>query len=348
MRKITPKRNSADQSAEDRAPKQQQPGPSMPSKKEDDTPTLEASSESEDNNSPPLTPTSSTPVPQQSTNQTPFQDVPILPHFSAKRESLTSSRPAPPSPAASRRASAALSRHSSSARSRRQSKRSSLSHQIDLQKHSSVLSQSSPLQANRRSWITKIRDFAFAKTDERHAGKGPDVPRPNRPRHRTSILSVSSSSSSTHDEADEDFNNEERQQAWGPFRWNTLSSHFLGLDKRGGPEAGPSRSDFERNFDASSSPIEDPEDDTFPSNGEVDEDWEDPDANEDEPLLPGLYRALYAFDPEGTAEMALEEDQVVKVVGRGGGVGWAIVEQEGGGHALVPESYLELIEADQD
>lgn len=62
--------------------------------------------------------------------------------------------------------------------------------------------------------------------------------------------------------------------------------------------------------------------------------------------MPGLYRALYAFDPEGTAEMALEEEQIVHVVGRGGGVGWAIVEKEGGGQALVPESYLELMEAD--
>ena len=45
--------------------------------------------------------------------------------------------------------------------------------------------------------------------------------------------------------------------------------------------------------------------------------------------------------------MALEEEQVVRVVGRGGGVGWAIVEQDGGGHALVPESYLELVQADE-
>ena len=33
--------------------------------------------------------------------------------------------------------------------------------------------------------------------------------------------------------------------------------------------------------------------------------------------------------------MALEEDQVVRVVGRGGGVGWAVVVKLGGGHALV-------------
>lgn len=70
---------------------------------------------------------------------------------------------------------------------------------------------------------------------------------------------------------------------------------------------------------------------------------------EERPLLPGMYRALYAFEPEGTAEMALEEDQVVRVIGRGGGVGWAIVARGGDeGHALVPEGYLELISLDRD
>ena len=44
---------------------------------------------------------------------------------------------------------------------------------------------------------------------------------------------------------------------------------------------------------------------------------------EEEPLYPGLYRALYTFDPERTAEMALTEDQVVLVVGRGGERGGA-------------------------
>ena len=48
--------------------------------------------------------------------------------------------------------------------------------------------------------------------------------------------------------------------------------------------------------------------------------------------------------------MALEEDQLVKIIGKGGGVGWAIAIVEGadadereGGHALVPESYLEFV-----
>lgn len=91
-----------------------------------------------------------------------------------------------------------------------------------------------------------------------------------------------------------------------------------------------------------------------------------------EPLYPGLYRALYAFEPEGTAEMKLDEDQIVRVIGRGGGVGWAVVVDErgssslhngdgggdgdgggGGGivamplkHALVPEGYLEAVRLD--
>ena len=77
---------------------------------------------------------------------------------------------------------------------------------------------------------------------------------------------------------------------------------------------------------------------------------------EEEPLYPGLYRALYAFEPEGTAEMKLDEDQIVRVVGRGGGVGWAVVvvddhEQRAGSgpllkHALVPEGYLEAVRLD--
>ena len=64
---------------------------------------------------------------------------------------------------------------------------------------------------------------------------------------------------------------------------------------------------------------------------EDDEDgYEDTEGGDEELLLPGMYRAIYAFEPEGTAEMKLEEEQVVHVVGRGGGVGWAVVEKEGG------------------
>ena len=92
-------------------------------------------------------------------------------------------------------------------------------------------------------------------------------------------------------------------------------------------------------------------DDRDADDGE-DEEYEEP----QEPLYPGLYRALYAFEPEGMAEMELDEDQIVRVVGRGGGIGWAVVVDERGGdevggkvqvkHALVPEGYLEVVKLD--
>lgn len=70
---------------------------------------------------------------------------------------------------------------------------------------------------------------------------------------------------------------------------------------------------------------------------------------EESPFVPGIYRALYAFEPEGTAEMALVEDQHVRVLGRGGGVGWVVVlKADGGEQALVPEGYLELVKPDVD
>ena len=134
------------------------------------------------------------------------------------------------------------------------------------------------------------------------------------------------------------------QGEWGKFQWNTLSSRFSWGQQDGGGNGGsrPSQSDLDKNFNASS-PTEE-QDDPY---GDEYEEYDDAQGGEgEEALLPGLYRALYAFEPEGTAEMALEEEQIVHVVGRGGGVGWAVVEREGGGHALVPESYLELIEAD--
>lgn len=269
------------------------------------------------------------------------------------RESLTSSRPAPPSPAPSRRTSAALSRHSSTVRSNRQSKASLLqtAHESEASS-SSTATATAPLaaQPKRRSLLFKIRDFAYDLADDRHFGRGPDVPRANRLRQRWSTSSTASSTSSSRADGDEDNDDtgEDARGSWGAYRWNTLSTHFSWAAGEGpNPGEGPSKTDFERNFDVSS-----PTDEAGASHaGEVYEDAyegeeEGDDDDGDRPLVPGLYRALYAFDPEGTAEMALEEEQIVHVVGRGGGVGWAIVEKEGGGQALVPESYLELMEAD--
>ncbi|KAI0820696.1 hypothetical protein BC628DRAFT_1395890 [Trametes gibbosa] len=270
---------------------------------------------------------------------------------SQNRDSLTSSRPAPPSPAASRRTSAALSRHSSTVRSNRQSKASLLqtAHESEASSSSTATATATtaPLatQPKRRSLLFKIRDFAFDSADDRHVGRGPDVPRANRLRQRWSTCSTTSSSSTSSSRVDgnEDADTgEDARGSWGAYRWNTLSTHFSwGAGE--GPDApgGPSKTDFERNFDVSS-----PTDETKASDSEDIYEGEEEGDEDEGPLVSGLYRALYAFDPEGTAEMALEEEQIVHVVGRGGGVGWAIVEREGGGHALVPESYLELMEAD--
>ena len=69
------------------------------------------------------------------------------------------------------------------------------------------------------------------------------------------------------------------------------------------------------------------------------------------PLPSGSYRALYVFEAVGDAEMGLEEGQIVNVTGKGRD-GWAVVydtrEGKEGGHALVPESYLELVQLASD
>jgi SH3 domain len=149
---------------------------------------------------------------------------------------------------------------------------------------------------------------------------------------------------------------------WGAFRWASKLGGAWGF---GGANAdsgtgsrtsgaggyAPSQQDFERNFDdtadvdVSDSPADD---------DEYSSDYEDDVDAEPEELLPGLYRALYDFDPEGTAEMGLKEGQVVRVVGRGGGVGWAIAikadaegEVDEASWALVPESYLKVVKLDE-
>ena len=84
-----------------------------------------------------------------------------------------------------------------------------------------------------------------------------------------------------------------------------------------------------------------------------------------EEVKPGMYRALFAFEAEGSAEMSVVEGQMVRVVG-GGRDGWAIAERtthKAGGsrastgavidvlgeeHGLVPLGYLEVSELDGD
>lgn len=194
-----------------------------------------------------------------------------------------------------------------------------------------------------------IRDFGYPAADDRHRGLGPDVPKPNRP----AVINRLEADTDKEEDKDED---EEGDEGWSRFRWgigrlswNFGAGHSSSSSAGGsGGDGFPSKSDLERNF-VEADDDEDNEDDEF-----YDVEEEEGEATVDEPLLPGLYKALYAFEPEGTAEMALEEDQIVRVVGRGGGVGWAVVvvdkEKNKGTqqHALVPESYLELVQLDEN
>lgn len=143
---------------------------------------------------------------------------------------------------------------------------------------------------------------------------------------------------------------------WSGLKWGFDRVWAFGrttsTNTTGGTGGFPSRGDLDRNFggeDDDDSMVVDQEPEADVYSDDMDDDL-DIAADHDSPLVPGLYRALYAFEPEGTAEMRLDEDQLIRVIGRGGGVGWAVVVKDGlkdaGVHALVPESYLEPVRLD--
>ncbi|KAF8548509.1 hypothetical protein OG21DRAFT_750859 [Imleria badia] len=237
--------------------------------------------------------------------------------------------------------------------------------------------------------LIQIRDYGFAPTDSRFSGQGPHVPRANRPAVLARRLDSSSKSTPTspsegdngNDDNDDDYEDIDEEgegermsvdvvqrmweevvddgtSGWGGFKWGFGPAWGFGKVANGmGPTpsgAGfPSRGDLDRNFggedeyECEDMEIEEEREAISDDEGEGDMDM---DADVEPALFPGLYRALYTFEPEGTAEMKLEEDQVVRVIGRGGGVGWAVVVKDGlkdtGVHALVPESYLEPVRLD--
>ena len=168
-------------------------------------------------------------------------------------------------------------------------------------------------------------------------------------------------------------------------RWGgggaTSGGTTTGAGANGGNGGFPSQSELDRNFlDAEEELEEQFQQGGYDGQYQEGLEGEEGEEYEDEPLYPGIYRAMFAFEPEGTAEVGLEEDELVKVVGRGGGVGWAVVEvgwkassgagsgnengdtgsgaDKGGGvdvtlkdgrkvrHGLVPESYLEPVRLD--
>lgn len=233
--------------------------------------------------------------------------------------------------------------------------------------------------------LIQIRDYGFASTDPRFTGQGPYVPRANRPAVLARRLASSSGSTLTssgegdngRDDDEDDWEDDDEEgrmdihkvqrmwedvvddgaNGWSGFKWGFGGAWGFGRTSgtATGPDATsfgagfPSRGDLDRNFGGEDG-HEDIEIDE--QGGAFSDEEGEGDAEGEPPLFPGLYRALYAFEPEGTAEMRLDEDQYVRVIGRGGGVGWAVVVKDGlkdtGVHALVPESYLELVRLDRE
>ena len=219
---------------------------------------------------------------------------------------------------------------------------------------------STPPAAAAQAILVKIRDFAFPDEDVRHTGMGPLTPRPNR-RLQRPLSTWSASSASSAGSSDHDDGAGAGSSSYGFAGWGLGRLSWFGARSTGAPSSsdGPSEGDFARNFTDAVSPeyemddpyesLDDDDDDDDGGGARCGDGVDDYDEDGERPLLPGLYRALYTFEPEGTAEMALEEDQIVRVIGRGGGVGWAIVARGGEeGHALVPEGYLELVSLDRD
>lgn len=141
----------------------------------------------------------------------------------------------------------------------------------------------------------------------------------------------------------------------------------MGADAPGGSGGDdfPLHTDFARNFseeavDSSLSASDDVDTDYYYSG----DDGEGASA-EEEPLEPGLYRVLYVFNPEGTRGCASRRTSSCVSWDAGVG-GWSVVVHHppGGGkevpvaadeagfemerHALVPESYLELVKPDTE
>lgn len=199
-----------------------------------------------------------------------------------------------------------------------------------------------------------VRDFGFDDDDERRGGHGQFVPKPNRRHQRrsstSSTVSQSSASEAGSDAEEEDEEDEAGGMKWG---WGALSSAMGGGGGWVGGRvaswasaAGPSQSQLSAGFLAGA---DSPSGYASPSE-EGSEDY----ADEEVEIVPGLYKALYTFEPEGSAEMALEEGQLVRVVAQGGGAGWAVArrpQEDVGGeglHGLVPAGYLELVRPDED
>ncbi|KAG6860574.1 hypothetical protein C0995_009719 [Termitomyces sp. Mi166 len=309
------------------------------------TPTSASEPPVADSTSPTLHPAAPAPAPAATTPTASSITIPST-SMMPSTNPLTPNRPAPPSPAASRRVSSmstfstrspvpTTSTNVSRANSIRRSSRLSANTSAHMQAQfsASVVLQ---IQSSTPRVLIHVRDFAFDKTDERFRGAGALVPRAN----HLAVLHRKLAGMPDDDDDEESENEadgEDINAAWDKLRGGWSLNGWSAYSNSPVDGQGPTREEMDLNF-----------------GGAGEEEYEDEGGEVEEPLYPGLYRAAYAFVPEGTAEMALVEDQVVRVVGRGGGVGWAVVVDENAGlsedgeprHALVPESYLEVVRLD--
>lgn len=167
-----------------------------------------------------------------------------------------------------------------------------------------------------------VRDYAFPADDERFKGLGPHRPYSNWGEGEPEPTPVA----------------EERDAASGAGGgWPSLSLPWTFLGRRAA-EAEPA--------------LQAPDDDdyTLPEPDHTnDEYWSDDEEGDDDLEEPdGLYRAAYAFEPEGVNEMAIDDGDLLDVRGRGGGGdGWVIaIRLDTLEEGLVPEGYLEPVTRD--
>ncbi|KIJ30280.1 hypothetical protein M422DRAFT_784055 [Sphaerobolus stellatus SS14] len=189
---------------------------------------------------------------------------------------------------------------------------------------------------------------------------GPDTPQthPQNPKEiRASLPSVLAPEIALHLNFVRQLDGDRDRERYGSGSFGTAGGGRGGGEGTfgaGGSGVYPSRDDFERNFDNL------PDAESFNDDGGayLSDEYENSDDNldytadqgenggegEEGPLASGIYLALFDFEPEGTAEMALVEGQEVRVRAgrrRRGGEG---AEE----YALVPESYLKFVRGGED
>ncbi|KAK4056485.1 hypothetical protein OIO90_002332 [Microbotryomycetes sp. JL221] len=179
-----------------------------------------------------------------------------------------------------------------------------------------------------------IRDFAFARDDPRFEGK----PDPDE------LKRASTTSSALYDDEEHNEDNDRFEQGTGAgssrgFSWGFVTSHHpqdLVLDPH----------HTEHNPLGHSLADEDSSDELLFSSSTDQHVEHDGELGE---FIPGVYEALYDFEPELETEMSIKVGEIVTVISRQC-AGWVQAGRVANGQVtneigLVPENYLQLIDA---